>query len=41
MEAPGVGDIVNSRSVSRNYKNHKGIDQKIEVHRISITPTQT
>ena len=41
MEAPGVGDIVNSRSVSRNYENLKGIGQKIEVHRIAITPTNT
>jgi class 3 adenylate cyclase len=41
MEAPGVGDIVKSRSVSRNYENLKGIGQKMEVHRITITPTQT
>jgi hypothetical protein len=41
MEAPGVGDIVNSRSVSRNYENLKGIGQKMEVHRVAITPTQT
>ena len=33
MEAPGVGDIVKSRSVSRNYENLKGIGQKMEVHR--------
>jgi len=40
MEAPGVGDIVKSRSVSRNYENLKGIGQKMEVHRITIAPTQ-
>ena len=41
MEAPGVDDIIKSRSVSRNYENLKGIGQKMEVHRITITPTQT
>ena len=41
MEAPGVGDIVKSRSVSRNYENLKGIGQQMEVHRITVTPTQT
>jgi class 3 adenylate cyclase len=41
MEAPGIGDIVNSRSVSRKYEDLKGIGQKMEVHRITITPTQT
>ena len=41
MEAAGVGDIVKSRSVSRNYENLKGIGQKMEVHRITITPTPT
>ena len=41
MEAPGVGDIVNSRSVSRNYENLRGIGQKMEVYRITITPKQT
>src|SRR5438105_1558908 len=41
MEAPGVGDIVKSRSVSRNYENLKGIGQKMEVHRITISPTPT
>src|SRR5207244_12890134 len=41
MEAPGVGDIVKSRSVSRDYENLKGIGQKMEIHRITITPTQT
>jgi class 3 adenylate cyclase len=39
-EAPGVSDIVNSRSVSRNYENLKGIGQKMEVHRMTITSTQ-
>jgi hypothetical protein len=38
MEAPGVCDILNSRSVSRNYENLKGIGQKMEVHRITIAP---
>src|SRR5712672_1317864 len=41
MEAPGVGDIVKSRSVSRDYENLKGIGQQMEVHRITVTPTQT
>jgi hypothetical protein len=27
--------------VSRDYENLKGIGQKMEVHRITITPTQT
>jgi hypothetical protein len=27
VEAPGVGDIVKSRSVSRDYENLKGIGQ--------------
>jgi hypothetical protein len=39
MEAPGVGDIVKSRWVSRNYENLKGIGQQMEVHRITVTPT--
>ncbi|HYX45377.1 MAG TPA: adenylate/guanylate cyclase domain-containing protein, partial [Sphingomicrobium sp.] len=41
MEVPGVDDIIKSRSVSHNYENLKGIGQKMEVHRITITPTQT
>ena len=41
MEAPGVGDIVKSRSVSRDYEDLKGIGQKMEVHRITITPLPT
>jgi class 3 adenylate cyclase len=41
MEAPGVSDIVKSRSVSRNYENLKGVGQMMEVHRITITPTPT
>jgi class 3 adenylate cyclase len=41
MEAPGVDDIVKSRSVSRKYENLKGIGQKMEVHRITITPLPT
>jgi hypothetical protein len=27
--------------VSRDYEDLKGIGQKMEVHRITITPTQT
>ena len=41
MGAPGVGDIVKSCSVSRDYEDLKGIGQKMEVRRITITPTQT
>ncbi len=41
MEVPGVADIVQSRPVSRNYENLRGIGQKMEVHRIAIMPTQT
>jgi class 3 adenylate cyclase len=41
MEAPGVGDIVTSRAVSRGYEALKGIGQKMEVHRMTIAPTQT
>jgi class 3 adenylate cyclase len=41
VEAPGVGDIVNSRSVSRSYENLKGIGQKMEVHRITVSPMET
>jgi class 3 adenylate cyclase len=40
MEAPGVADIVKSRSVSCNYENLKGVGQKMEVHRITIPPAQ-
>jgi class 3 adenylate cyclase len=36
MEAPGVGDIVKSRWVSRKYENLKGIGQQMEVHRITV-----
>jgi class 3 adenylate cyclase len=41
MEAPGVADIVKSRSVSRDYENLKGIGQKMEVHRIAIAAAKT
>jgi class 3 adenylate cyclase len=41
MESPGVADIVKSRSVSCNYENLKGVGQKMEVHRMTIPPTQT
>ncbi|WP_192177983.1 adenylate/guanylate cyclase domain-containing protein [Mesorhizobium amorphae] len=40
MEVPGVADIVQSRPVSRNYENLRGIGQMMEVHRIAIMPTQ-
>jgi class 3 adenylate cyclase len=41
MEAPGVEDIVKSRSVSRTYEDLKGIGQQMEVYRLRITPAQT
>jgi class 3 adenylate cyclase len=41
MEASGVDDIVKSRSVSRNYDDLKGIGQKMELHRLTVTPEQT
>ena len=41
MEAPGVADVVKSYPGSHNYENLKGIGQKMQVHRITITPTQT
>ena len=40
MEAPGVSDIVKGCPASRDYQNLKGIGQKIEIHRIKISPTQ-
>lgn len=40
MEAPGVSDIVKGRAASRAYENLKGIGQKMEIHRIEISPTQ-
>jgi len=40
MEAPGVSDIVKGRRASRDYENLKGIGQKMEIHRIEISPTQ-
>jgi class 3 adenylate cyclase len=40
MEAPGVSDIVKGRPASRDYENLKGIGQKMEIHRIEISPTQ-
>ena len=36
MDAPGVSDIVKGRSASRGDENLKGIDQKMEIHRIDI-----
>jgi class 3 adenylate cyclase len=40
MEAPGVSDIVKGRPASRDYENLKGIGQKMEIHRIEISPAQ-
>ncbi len=40
MAAPGVADLVNSRPLSRNDENLKGIGQKMEVHRITIVPPE-
>ena len=39
MEAPGVADIVGTRSVSRDYENLKGIGQKMEIHRLAVSQT--
>jgi class 3 adenylate cyclase len=39
MEAPGVADIVKGRPASRDYENLKGIGQKMQIHRMTITPT--
>ena len=39
-EAPGVGDIVKSHSTSHTCENLKGIGQQMEIHRITVTPTQ-
>ena len=39
MEAPGVSDIIENRSVSRDYENLKGIGQKMEIHRLAISQT--
>jgi class 3 adenylate cyclase len=38
MEAPSVCDIVRGRPASRGYENLKGIGQKMEIHRIAISP---
>ena len=40
MEAPGVSEIVKGRPASCDYKNLKGVGQKMEVHRIEIAPMQ-
>ena len=37
MAAPGVGDILEADSVSSDYIPLKGVGQKMEIHRISIT----
>ena len=39
MEAPGVADIVGTRSVSRDYENLKGIGQEMEIHRLAVSQT--
>ena len=36
MEAPGVGDVVNTYSVSSDYVNLKGVGQKMEIYRVSV-----
>jgi class 3 adenylate cyclase len=36
MEAPGVSDILEKRSLSRGYENLKGIGQKMEIHRLAV-----
>jgi class 3 adenylate cyclase len=41
MEAPGVKDILKSRSVSCRDENLKGVGHKMEVHRIAIAPAPT
>jgi class 3 adenylate cyclase len=40
MEAPGISDIVKGCPTSRDYENLKGIGQKMEIHRIKISPAQ-
>jgi class 3 adenylate cyclase len=35
-EAPGVSEIVQSRSISRDYENLKGVGQKMEIHRLAV-----
>jgi class 3 adenylate cyclase len=40
MEAAGVSDIVKGRPASSDYENLKGIGQKMEIHRIEISPAQ-
>ncbi|WP_246799491.1 adenylate/guanylate cyclase domain-containing protein [Bradyrhizobium sp. CCBAU 51753] len=40
MEASGVRGIVEGRPASRDYENLKGIGQKMEIHRIGISPAQ-
>ncbi|WP_245285081.1 hypothetical protein [Bradyrhizobium sp. WSM3983] len=40
MEAPGVSDIVKGHAASRDHENLKGVGQKMEIHRIGISPTQ-
>ena len=36
VEAPGVIEIVRSRSISRDYENLKGVGQKMEIHRLAV-----
>ena len=36
VEAPGVSEIIQSRSVSRGYENLKGVGQKMEIHRLAV-----
>ena len=35
-EAPGVSEIIQGRSISREYENLKGVGQKMEIHRLAV-----
>jgi class 3 adenylate cyclase len=41
IEAPGVRDIAKVHSVSSEYANLKGIGQKMKIHRLAISHSQT
>ena len=36
VEAPGISEIIQSRSISRDYENLKVVGQKMEIHRRAI-----
>jgi class 3 adenylate cyclase len=36
VEAPGVSEIIQSCSISRDYENLKGVGQKMEIHRLAV-----